>query len=361
MENYKDLFISYLNNELDGDELKNLLQWMKDPANSKTMEDWMGEDWASFSNAHENMPNREFTSLRKGRKPEYEFNPDDRKIKITKVLYRLAASFLLPVAIGTLTWFIFSKTEKADQIVFNEINVPIGSKTKVTLADGTNIWLNAGSKLRYPQKFSGKTREVELNGEGFFNVTKNPDKPFIVKTADIKIKVLGTSFNVKSYSDERTVETTLVTGSVTIEQNKAKAGKSDKLTLKPNQRATFIKDKGKIILSGCEKEAITQINSTNNKSNKVQQVLLLKDIDTEQYTAWKDNKLIFKNEDLESLCTRLERWFDVKINIKNNELKKFHYTGTIEKETINDIIDILKLTMHFKYKINHSVIEIWKE
>jgi ferric-dicitrate binding protein FerR (iron transport regulator) len=360
VENYKELYFKYLNNRLEGEELKNALQWFKNPANSAQLEKWMEEDWELFSRSDKTDTIETSLDILKS-KLRINANKSQNRRLTGKSIYRIAATFLLSIAIGTITYFLLSKTEKKETIVFNEISVPIGSKSKISLADGTVIWLNAGSILRYPSIFAGKTREVELIGEGFFDVKRDSLHPFIVKASDIRIKVLGTSFNVKSYPDERTIETTLVKGLVTIQQQNPKRSNGQVLYLKPNQRATFIKDKGKLILSGTEKEAIIKVSSCATEDHSTQQVLLTKNINTEQFIAWKDNKLIFKNEDFESLSARLERWFDVKIIIENEDLKKFHYTGIIQNETINDVMDILQLTMHFKYKINHSIIEIWNK
>jgi ferric-dicitrate binding protein FerR (iron transport regulator) len=354
MKGMKDLFFKYLRNECNAAELETVLEWMKDEANTSLVEKYMKEDWDNYVKDISNPSFEKIKSQIKSQKTRHS--------GYSKTIYkigRIAAGFILPVSLGILTYFVLKTSDKNETIVYNEISVPLGSKTKVQLADGTKIWLNAGSKLKYPQKFTGNFREVELTGEGYFDVVKNPQKPFIVKTSDINIKVLGTSFNVKSYPDEGTIETTLISGQVNILKKTDNAQLNGFMSLKPKQRATFIKNKGKIILSDIDKKEVKNDQKNIAVHKKEEHVILTKNIDTEQFVAWKDNKLVFKNEDFESLCIKLERWYNVKINLKNNDLKKFHYTGIIENETINDVINILQLTMPIRYESKHSVIDIW--
>ena len=372
MENYRELFLKYLKNECNVEELKSILSWMNDPSNTRQIEDLVREDWEKFRVDGEDRSriDTSFESLKlklaqNGATGSKKYTQENQgmqvndKYRIRKLIVRFAASFILPIAIGFLTYYVLNSHKKEEIQGINEISVPLGSKTVVLLADGTKIWLNSGSKLKYPQKFQGNTREVVLSGEAFFDVKKDLRKPFIVKTSALNIKVLGTTFNVKSYPEEGTIETTLVNGAVTITKSNTDLNSTDAIYLKPNQRATYIKEEGKLILADIEKKVIKAEPIVEIGQKRQEKMILSKNIDIVQFTAWKDDKIVFKNEGFESLCTKLERWYNVKINIDDPELKKFHYSGTIQKETINDVIEIIKLMMPFKYEVNHSIIDIW--
>jgi len=366
VENYKELFFKYLKNECTAQELSSILSWMQDPSNAEQVKSLITDDWERFNIDGEDRSRIDvsFESLKRRLSQGITVDLDSysshnqNKYIIRKLIIRIAASFVLPVVLGMLTYFLLHIKERDGLQVINEISVPLGSKTVVLLGDGTKIWLNSGSSLKYPSKFSGKTREVILTGEAFFDVKKNARKPFIVKTSSLSIKVLGTTFNVKSYPEEGTIETTLVNGAVTITKN-TDINFNAVVHLKPNQRATYIKEEGKLILADVEKKIVKDEPIVEIGQKRKEKMILSENIDIVPFTAWKDDKLVFKNECFESLCTKLERWYNVKISIDDPELKKYHYTGILQKETINDVIEIIRLTMPFQYEVNHSVIDIW--
>jgi len=362
VENYKELLVKYLKNDCTQEELSKILGWLKDPSNEKEIETFVIEDYDTFKANEINDPLTKvsFEAL-KQRLAEIKKNSFNNNHKIRRIVLRIAASFLLPVAVGYGTFYILQKTIKSEPMVFNEITAPLGSKTNIQLADGTKVWLNSGSKLRIPQKFEGNFREVTLIGEAFFDVKKDPTKPFVVRTSKLNIKVLGTTFNVKAYPEEGTIETTLVKGMVTITKTDANLNSKDAIFLKPNQRATFVKETGNLVLAESEKKLVKQEVKVKQDRKREEKMICTKNVDTEQFVAWKDDKLVFKYEDFESLCIKLKRWYGVEINIKSEELKKYHYTGILQKETINDVIEMIRLTMPFRYEINHSVIDLWSE
>jgi transmembrane sensor len=152
----------------------------------------------------------------------------------------LAASLILAFLFGTLVQNNIFKTTSSTDFAFNEITAPYGARSIITLPDSTTVWLNAGSKLRYPSNFSENNREVYLEGEAFFDVTKNEKNIFKVNAGDILINVYGTQFNVKAYSEEQEIITTLVTGSISIDVLNLNSPKAP-LILEPNQSATFHK------------------------------------------------------------------------------------------------------------------------
>jgi ferric-dicitrate binding protein FerR (iron transport regulator) len=236
----------------------------------------------------------------------------------------------------------------------------------VKLADGTTIWLNSATTIRYPDKFKNNRRDVYIEGEAYFEVAKDKKRPFTVHSSDMDMVVLGTSFNVKSYPDEGTIETTLVEGSVRIEK-KMKSGKIKYVSLKPNQQVTLIKEEGRILLTDLNEDKVEKLavaEQQESDSLKVttikrkERIVVVENIDPNVFIAWKSNRLEFKDEIFESIAVKLERWYNVEISIKNEKLKKIKFTGTFENETIEQAFEALRLTTRFKYKFNKNKIII---
>jgi len=228
---------------------------------------------------------------------------------------------------GHLVYKNDNKTSTQEKITYNSIIIPKGGEYNLTLSDGTKIWLNSNSKLRYPTKFSGKERLVELEGEAFFDVSKNKDFPFVVKMNDFQIKVLGTSFNVNAYNDEKEIITTLVEGRVEVKDQL----RNQKETLLPNEQFC--------------------INKHNGDFKKTH-------VDTEIYTAWKNGRLVFQNERLEDIMIRLSRWYNVEVFFLNNESKNLRFTGDLTRyEDFNNVLEMIGFTNKVKFSIkNRSVL-----
>lgn len=272
------------------------------------------------------------------------------RLRFLKAALKYAA--VVFVSVG-LSWLAFSylANPRKTELSYNEISTPMGSRTHIILPDGSDVWLNADSYLKFPSVFSNNQREVELRGEGYFKVKKDTTKQFIVNTSDIKVKVLGTTFNIKSYPEEGTVETTLVEGK--IELQRTRAGKKGKvITMKPEQRVMYIKDEGKVVLS-----EIKRMNASIGRPVVVPGNIFIADsVRTEIYTAWKDGRLIIEDEPLEELAVKLERKFDVKIEFKNEKIKDYKFSGILENETLEQVLYAMQLSSHIKYRINKKTV-----
>jgi ferric-dicitrate binding protein FerR (iron transport regulator) len=228
----------------------------------------------------------------------------------------------------------------------SEVSTKIGSKSKLVLPDGTTVWLNAGSKLTYDKDYDVELREVSLSGEAFFDVVKSAGKPFIIHTERIDIRVLGTSFNVKSYPGEQTTETSLIKGKVEISIHNRP---SEKIILQPNE---------KLIVNNQD-----TLHKQNNSGKTtplvaVENVTRLDDDSTIVETSWVDNKLVFSDTDFEEIARQMQRWYGVSIELKNEPLKKMRFSGTFTHETITQALDAMKITTAFHYKIidNSSIV-----
>jgi transmembrane sensor len=265
----------------------------------------------------------------------------------------IAASIVISFFIGGYSWnYLPVGNNLSNKVVYNEVIVPEGAKTQLTLSDGTKVWLNGGSKLRYPANFITKIREVQLEGEAFFDVSENKSKPFIVRTTDVQIKVLGTAFNVKSYAGDKTIETTLIRGLVEIREIKSHS-LSEPLLIKPNQQATFIKEYRNLKIKDKNPRQTLKDLPEKLPSIKINQVNTLPII------SWKEKTLVFDNSTLEEIAVNLERWYGIKIHILNNDLKKFKYKGRFNhNETIYQVLEVIKVTTPIKYEIKNYEINI---
>lgn len=279
-------------------------------------------------------------------------------IRWLNILVRSAAAVLLLIGITAAIATIYSRTMQPSQLC--EISTDYGSKTTFKLPDGSTIVLNSKSKISYPTRFNKKFREVSLEGEAYFEVTKDAKHPFIVKTNGINVRVLGTTFNVKAYPEEGTVETTLLTGHVKLEHTSSE-GKTHVIDLKPQQRATFIKDKGTIHLSAQdEKQIIANTNQYKALNNPSQNVILINKVNPSVYVAWKDNMLVFDNESFESIAVKMERRYGVKITFESEEVKRIHFTGTFPDMPVEQSLKALQFASTFNYSMNKMNITISK-
>lgn len=220
----------------------------------------------------------------------------------------------------------------SNQVALNEITVPYGKKTTIILADGTKVWLNAGSHFSFPQRFDRGEREVSLEGEGYFEVVKNKNKPFIVSTQNIEIKVLGTKFNLSSYQSDNFCETVLLEGSVSI-QSKGKLF-NDRTTLIPNQKAIYLSDRKELIRSAAP--------------------------DAELHISWINGWYQFSNESLIVVMAKLERYYNVKFICDQAIVSKaFPVSGKLNlTESLNESMTVLSKVAKVNFQISGDEIII---
>jgi transmembrane sensor len=289
---------------------------------------------------------------------DYSENNDNKEIYPQFFSFKKIAIAASTIALLGIGWFLL-KTNTGKKIkantYSNELLAKPGKKMRLLLPDGTQIWLNSDSKINYNKAFDGKTREVVLVGEAFFDVAKDKTRPFIIHTKAMDVKVLGTAFNVKAYPEDKTTETTLIHGSVEVTLNE----RQEKIMLKPSEKLI--------------------VNTLQNKSEKVNtQIFNSKIIEKEKpiielsyltiypidssivETAWIENKLVFRNESLEDIALKMERWYGVSIVISSESLKKELITGSFEKETIYQALKALQFTNKFTYTTKNDKIIITK-
>jgi transmembrane sensor len=235
-------------------------------------------------------------------------------------------------------------------------NTFVREKSAIVLTDGTRITLNSQSSLRYPTTFTGKTREVYLSGEAFFDVHKDHEHPFIIHTEKMNIKVLGTAFNVKSYPNDPSSETTLIRGAIEVTLDDRP---SDRIILKPSEKLIVKKGSVTTVRKKADKLAPATDSSEGTQYVLTSFTRLHQDDSAILETSWTQNKLIFRDESFVDLASRMERWYGVNIRFKNEEMKNYRFTGTYEKENITQALDALRMTEDFHYKVKNSTIYIY--
>lgn len=281
------------------------------------------------------------------------------RVKWINQFRRVAALLVIVFSLGFFLYSYFGSNNKTSDLY--TVEAPKGAKSSITLADGTHVWLNAGSKIQYFVIYNQKTRDIYLTGEAYFEVAKNKSKPFRVHAGGIVVNALGTTFNVKAYPEEKVVETTLVEGLVSIENEKTNNSKDKTLfILKPKQQAVYYKTRAEIVLTD------TSANSLLAHSPKEQKLLpiapgkivLTPGIETEVYTSWKDKRWVFQKETLENIAVRLERLYDVHVIFRDDELKEFNLSGAFQEETLEQVLDAIRLTIPIDYTIKHQEVII---
>ena len=209
----------------------------------------------------------------------------------------------------------------------NVIQIPKGGEYELILPDGTHVWMNSDSKLSFPSQFGSASREVTLDGEAYFAVTKREKQPFIVKLFDgVRVQVLGTEFNVQAYSDSRTIETTLCQGAVRV------SGLDSAMTLSPSQQLVY-----------------------NGEKRDWQ----MRVVNTRLYTAWREGMFVFENEPLEDIMTTLSRWYNVSVFYKNAEVKGYHFTGELERYNDFQIaLRMIEKTTSVRFVVNGRTVVV---
>ncbi len=234
---------------------------------------------------------------------------------------------------GRLAYNTKSGSPILEKVVqYNTLTTPRGGKYCVTLPDGTIVWLNASTTLRFPVAFAGKTRKVEVKGEAYFEVAKNEAMPFIVKAGNSEIKVLGTHFNVMAYADDKLIKTTLLEGSVEIIVQNQSAGEQEVPAVKlvPGQQA--------------------QLDANNS--------ITVVEANTREAIAWKNGFFIFNNEPIESVMQKIARWYDVNVVYETSD-NTIVFTGVVSREeNVSEVLRLLELTEVVHFKIDGKTITV---
>lgn len=349
----KELIFRYFQDLTNSKENKEILEWVKKDADNKKVFLLFKEIWdgLNFHNHHQ-LEGSNWEELSANAKI-LTFKPH-QKFGWVKEIAKYAAIFIF----GLLSFILYQNfptnvISEETEILYNEINVPKGSKTQMLLPDGTRVWLNAGSSLKYAKDFGDDNRIVHLQGEGYFEVMKNEKQSFTVKTPGMNVSALGTKFNVKAYAEDVTIEATLVEGKVKIENDNKTFAAYEPIYLLPNQTVIFHKNSNAIELSNTKNKVIDEPMAPKSEKlrPKVNKIVIHEDINPLLYTSWKDSRWVIDSERLGDLAVQFERMFDVAIKFNDKELKETRFSGTLKDESLEQVLNAMTLTAPINYKI----------
>jgi transmembrane sensor len=268
---------------------------------------------------------------------------------------KYAALFILAFALSFYWYKLNSKESVSLQSSYNEIKTKSGEKSQITLADGSKIWVNSCTSLKYPINLSSKHIDLYLDGEAYFDLKKIPNRNITVHTSRLNIDVLGTAFNLRSYADDDIIETTLVRGKIAITHSLGKNPINNQILLAPNQSAIYFKNTNSLVVNSLIEHRVHTIDTQERLQYlaiKSQSNLIVEEsIDTKPQISWIEGNFIFRKETFEKLARRLERRYDVKINIISEQLKKSRFSGTFDKESIEQALKALSYPVPFNYTI----------
>ncbi len=328
------LLEKFLDNKCTPKEAREILEWISSPDGQLVAANSFDKDIILMENTDQHIDNQEirtaqmFRQIMKKIIGEREEESTSQIRRLIPNWLKIAAAILIPLFLtNAIIWFIFEKPD--NNIAWQEVSVPRGEKQQVIFQDGTRIWLNSDTKLKYPVEFSGNQREVKLEGEAYFQVKKNAKKPFFVRMNNLSIKVTGTSFNVKAYHDERVITTTLDEGKVSLLTQLK--NESVEYTLQPGQEAFYSKNSSAI-----------EIQRTAKGQNSL----------------WKEKKIKFKDTPLFEVIKVLERWYNVKFIVKDQGLSTYTYTIAFQNESLQNVLTGLEKITPIKYQINDGTVEV---
>lgn len=238
-------------------------------------------------------------------------------------LRNAAAIFILGLIIP-LIYFSILQTAKTNEIGYHTESLSNEKVKKLTLPDGTAVWLMSGSTISYPSSFlENKTRNVSVKGQAFFNVAKDASRPFILNLGEVGLEVVGTSFNVMNYDDEDHIDVALKTGKVDLFRGEYNPGKQV-VEMIPGQLVTYDKNKPEFYIA---------------------------DVKVDKYTSWIDGILQFHNDPLEEVLKKLGRWYNITIEVNNPDVSNFPFTATIKNENLEQVVELLRFSTPFHYSI----------
>ncbi|GAA4317849.1 FecR family protein [Mucilaginibacter gynuensis] len=331
----KNLIRKYINKQCTPQELQEIKKLMNSPGIDMLFEEVLSETWTELE-AEQNIDqphlntqlNKFYNKLGNDTAGAAQQEAVVKKLNWRKYLSYAAVWTVVIMGFAGYRLFRSNNPASLPRVAMREIANPYGKRSKIILPDSSEVYLGAGSKLTVPESFTGNTRTISLQGEAFFQVTKNPAKPFIIRTGTIQTRVLGTSFKVDAF-EGRAMEVAVVTGKVRVDQ--FAGGKQVSLAiLTPGQKMTYA-----------------------NKQATVNEVPI------NDVSAWQDGKLVFKNQKMSEITEVLERWFNVKFQYKNAAKADERISITLQGNApLNKIMKVLSATGHFKFSIDAKTVII---
>ena len=316
------IIIKYLSGESDEKDIEQLNKWTNQSSDNLKYFQQVRNIWEASDKQFDARSIDTASALKKVLSRIKDFNRRGKRMIFW--YQRVAAILIIPLILGNIFWFtLISKSDTVSyEPVYNELYTPFGTRSSFKLPDGSLVWLNSESSLRYPDKFTGDKRIVYLKGEAYFEVESDQNHPFLVSTPFLNIEAVGTKFNVSGYDDVEKTEVTLVSGEVRINKTSYNGNIIPVISLDTSQH---------LMVDNYSLD--TYVTSE----------------DTYKYIAWKDGKLIFRNDPLDQVVKELSHIFNVDIEIKGETLLNYTYRATFNDESLGEILKLLKLSSPIDY------------
>jgi transmembrane sensor len=351
----KELLLRCLSGEATAEEQQQAWQWIHADEMHLRYYKILQESWISSSFSQ---PSRSHQMERSWKKIKQKAKIGDglkaredifkNSFSISMPWKRLVAAILFAFILGAAGMIaVHNFEEQNNSDAYYTIEAPRGAKSMVNLSDGSRVWLNAGSSIRYPVNFNRNNRDIYLEGEGYFIVAKNKKLAFRVHTSNLVVQAIGTEFNVKAYPEEGRVETTLVKGSVSIMGSHLN---KETILMKPNQKISFYTGQPVQVAS---LQAHTPAVELPHPPPRIK---IENNINTDVVTSWKEKRWVFSRESLGALAIKLERQYDMQVIFVDDEIKNFHLSGALEEESIEQVLQAIQLTLPIQFEVKHNIV-----
>ncbi len=361
-----DLIFRFLSKRASQGDLNNMRLWLSKSLSNQRHFDEICDLWVAskqICRKNEFDPQMAWQKSKPTKSSNKQSNPVIQT-KITGFFIRwqwVAAIFIVFFITGTIVTYLIGKNITPYNVsAYTEHYVPYGSKSVVTLPDGTRVWINSGSRLRYSQNFNALDRQVTLEGEAYFDVYKNAQKPFFVKTSGITVKVIGTAFNVKAYPDEKTIETTVERGMVQVFNNVSIEKTNERVFLHPKQKATYIKVRIALNEVKNTNTSVSGIAKQKREVVKANSLVINNDVVTKYVTSWKDTRWIIESEQLIDLAVKIERRYNVKIDFYDSKVRNYVFSGILEDESLEQVLEVIKMSAPIQYSLKQKKITFYE-
>lgn len=322
-----DLILKYLQGNCPEDEKERLFNWVEQTAENKAYFRQMRHLWDLNNLVDESGNTGQLEAAYSIVREKINVKNPARPVRYIRVVLQYAA--VAAVFFG-LSWYFWRYQHRNSEVIWQNVEVPVGQRVKLTLADGSLVWLNSKSKFSFPAGFLGLNRTVKLNGEAYFEVVHNKKQPFIVQTTQATVTVKGTKFNLYAYENEGNVETTLLEGKVTFTENSSQKRSKD---MEPHQQLVY--------------------NALNGEMN------ITDNVEDQDVISWVSGIYFFNNVTIRDIIARLTHYYDVEVEVKDSSILNYTCIGKFRlDESLEDVLQVISVTKPFKYKIDEKKVII---
>lgn len=337
MNTMNQLIAKYFAGEISEDEVSHLRGWLESSVENKMLFDDLKQEWGAFDlHTTSKDKTRVLNKVKARIKADEPIVKKEVKTLFMRSWYKMAASVIVAISVGTLAWYQVNEPFSTLNTLGYEVSdCEAGMQKEILLSDGSYVFMNGDSRVKYKKELPGDERNIFLEGEAFFDVARNEDKPFVIGLDGAEVKVLGTSFNIKAYPEDKLMETSVLTGKVSFK----------------HLHGIWKKDQENMFLVPGQKGVINYENESFDQLN----------VDNKHDVAWMKKKLIFNNTSLLEITKTLYRMYGVNFKLLDGSLEDLKITADFENEELEEIMKILEMTSEFSYKKENDLIFIGKK